>query len=206
MGYRRIFQTNKEKLYESSPMKSNSFAESKIVKFQYFYEHNNQNYYKNIYAELTIILIKNMLIKFLEKREKLKNISIHVKNKDGKILLLKKSINETLLLSGIIDELINDMFDGKLTDFKLKSFISTHIITQINEQDRSFIRKSKRSFTKWYVKQYHEVYKQKKKIYDNLLKNNEIDSNTKLKIKEMKIKIKQAKKEFDELLKNQLKT
>jgi len=77
----------------------------------------------------------------------------------------------------------------------MKNFIESFIVIYKNEENRSFIRKSKRPFTKWYVKQYHEIYKLKKKNLDIVIKSLSTEMD------EGKILIKNLKKSKKELVK-----
>jgi len=168
-------------------------------KFQNFKEHKEESYNKNIYSSLTIALLKQILLKCYENNKKFKNKIIVSKSKDKEITIIK-SINENLMIKGIKEELLRKLIYGKLNSQLLEIYLDSYIEININEINRHNERKSKRPFTKWYVKQYHDVYKIKKKCLDEEIKyflksnNNEI-------VKELKQKRKNLNKEFKNLKK-----
>jgi predicted transcriptional regulator len=164
-------------------------------KFQYFDEHYKDSYKKNIYCTLIIVLLKQILIKYYDQTcgDKLKTKTVVNKNatREFKINL---SINETSLISGIYSDLLDKIFNSTLTDNMMIDFLNCYKNTQTNEQNRSFERKSKRPFTKWYVKKYHELYKLKTKSV-NVMMNTLVDKNDIEAIK-LKKEFRQIKKEL----------
>lgn len=171
-------------------------------KFQNFTEHKSENYKKNIYCSLIITLIKQILLKIYETDNDVKNKQIQSKNKD-KTKTIIKSINENLMLVGIKDKLLREII---YKNFKLESleiYYDSYLKFNLNETERHNERKSKIPFSKWYVKQYHDVYKIKKKILDEnityFLKNNNND-----KVIELKDERKKLNKEY-KILKQKIK-
>jgi protein subunit release factor A len=70
-----------------------------------------------------------------------------------------------------------------------------------NKVNRSFERKSKIPFTKWYVKKYHDVFKAKSKDLAILIKitdNDEVKNKLKLEIKTMNKNLNKLKKNLKE--------
>ena len=80
----------------------------------------------------------------------------------------------------------------------LKIFLKSYIEIQYSREDRHFERKSKRPFTKWYIKQYHDIYKIRKKCMEEeikfYLKHNDNEA-----VKELKNKRKELNKEYKKL-------
>jgi len=111
---------------------------------------------------MTIVLMKQIIINHHKKynEEKLKSRTILNKNNSAEIVM-EYYVNENTVISGIYTELLDKIFNSLITPNILKKFLSAYINIQRNEQHRSFERKSKRPFTKWYVKKYHELYKLK---------------------------------------------
>ncbi len=170
-------------------------------KFQNLIEHKVDNYKKNIYASLTITIIKQILMNYYEKIKSFNNKTIISKN--NKSIKIKQMINENLVLAGIKNVLLRDMIYQKLNDQIINSFLSSHIIVYYNEEGRHFERKSKRPFTKWYIKQYHDVYKIKMKILDEETKLF-FKSGNKEYVKELRLKRRNLNKEIKKL-KNEIK-
>ena len=81
-------------------------------KFQNLCEYNAESYNKNIYMELTIVLLKKILIEIFKIENDKNNCLIINKEKD-KIIAFTTNINENLILTGIKDELIRDIFYEK---------------------------------------------------------------------------------------------
>jgi hypothetical protein len=148
-------------------------------KFQNLKEHKEESYNKNIYSSLTVTLLKQILLKCYENNKDFKNKTIVSKSKDKEIKVVK-SINENLMIKGIKEELLRKLIYGKLNAQLLEIYLDSYIEINVNEINRHNERKSKRPFTKWYVKQYHDIYKIKKKCLDEEIKyflksdNNEI--------------------------------
>lgn len=101
-----------------------------------------------------------------------------IKNNDT----LTTKINDSLLIKGIFENLLNDIINSNLTPTIIKNFINVYCIPIKNKLNRSFERKSLIPFTKWYVKKYHESYKYTK-IVEALIDDNINDLNKNLKYK-----------------------
>jgi len=134
----------------------------KNYKFQYFDEHFDDAYKKNIYSSLTLITIKQIMIDFYNKfhRNEL-TTKIISNNKNGEKISLTKYVNENSILSGIHNILLSKIFKQCVSYEIMDAFLKSYLNVSQNSNDRSFERKSKRPFTKWYVKKYHELYKLK---------------------------------------------
>lgn len=63
-------------------------------------------------------------------------------------------INESLLIKGIFENLLDDIINATLTYSKIKSFIKSYCIPIKNELNRNFERISLIPFTKWYIFNY----------------------------------------------------
>lgn len=175
-------------------------------KFQNLIEHKEESYKKNIYSSLIMVLIKQILLKCYEREQNFANKKIVGKKKDKEIKIIK-SINENLLINGIKEELLKPIIYKKLNENILKNYLKTYVKIEINEIGRHYERKSKRPFTKWYVKQYHDIYKIRKKCLEEeisyYLKNNENELVNKLKLKrkELNKEYKKLKSEIKENIK-----
>lgn len=132
-------------------------------KFQIMKEYNDKSYLKNIYLQLTFLLLKNILIETYksENNNKIKKTIIN-KNKNEQ-LDVKIKFNENVILKGIKDILLKDIFYEKLSPYKFLNFMTNYFKLYSNKVNRSFERKSKIPFTKLYVKKYHDVFKAKSK-------------------------------------------
>ena len=56
------------------------------------------------------------------------------------------------MFDGIKDVLLRDIVYQKLNKSKIKVFLDSYIVIHYNKENRHFERKSKRPFSKWYVK------------------------------------------------------
>ena len=168
-------------------------------KFQNMQEHKTESCAKNINNSLTLTIIKELLLKCYETINEFKNKEI-VSKKGNETIKIKKSINENLIFAGIKDVLLKNIIYNELDENKLKIFFKTYINIQCSKEDRHYERKSKRPFTKWYVKKYYDVYKIKKKYLEEeikkyfLQKNNEDAVKLKLERKEINKEYKKIKK------------
>ena len=160
-------------------------------KFQILNEHKEDNYNKIFYCELIEMLIKTCLIKLYN----IKNGSIE-DNDNNKVIKL----NENLIIAGIKDILIKDVINNLLTVDKINNLFETHFISHQNEKNRSNPRVSKIPFTKWYVKKYHELYKERIKLCNDELKLIKIINKDDPRIIEIKKNILNLKKEKKEIL------
>lgn len=171
-------------------------------KFQYLKEYNKECYNKNIYCELIITILKQILIKCYEKINNKQNKCIDSKKKDSSIKI-KKTINENLLFDGIKNKLLKHIIYKTLTTKIIDAYLKSYIIINYNRIDRHNERKSKRPFTKWYVKKYHDVYKLKQKLLKDLI-NYHLDRNENTIVSNLKIQLKELNKER-KILKNKIK-
>ena len=163
-------------------------------KFQVLNEHKEDNYQKIFYCQLIEILIKTCLIKLYNIKE---NINAKLKHQQNDNIIFK--LNENLIIEGIKDILIKDVINSSIDFEKINNIFKTHFIEHQNKTNRSNPRVSKIPFTKWYVKKYHELYKDKIKLCNNELKIisviNKCDPKI-LKIKKEILKLKKEKKEI----------
>jgi hypothetical protein len=169
-------------------------------KFQVLNEQKEDNYQKIFYCELIEMLIKTCLIKLYDIKNN-KNIKNNTKDTDkdkNKNKIIK--LNENLIISGIKDILIKDVIEGSITLEKINNFFESHFIKHQNKTNRSNPRVSKIPFTKWYVKKYHELYKEKIKSCNNELKIIKVLNKDDPRIIEIKKEILNLKKEKKEIL------
>lgn len=163
-------------------------------KFQVLNEHKEDNYQKIFYCELIEILVKTCLMK-------LYNIKKNNKNKvnDCKDNNIKIKLNENLIISGIKDVIIKDIIENSVTVEKINNIFKTHFIEHQNKTNRSNPRVSKIPFSKWYVKKYHELYKERIKLCNEELRIIKIinkDDEHIVKIKNEILNLKKEKKEI----------
>jgi hypothetical protein len=95
---------------------------------------------------------------------------------------------------------IKDVIEGSITLEKINNFFKSHFIEHQNKTNRSNPRISKIPFTKWYVKKYHELYKEKIKCCNNELKIIKVLNKDDPRIIEIKKEILNLKKEKKEIL------
>ena len=69
--------------------------------------------------------------------------------------------------------MLEKLIKSKLNVNIISLFMKTNIILIKNEINRSYVRESRISFTKWYVKKYHGKYKHTKIIES--IKNDTLD-------------------------------
>jgi hypothetical protein len=163
-------------------------------KFQVLNEHKEDNYQKIFYCELIEMIIKTCLIKLYNIK---KNINIKLKQQNNNIIF---KLNENLIIAGIKDILIKDVINSTVDFDKINNIFKTHFIEHQNKTNRSNPRVSKIPFTKWYVKKYHELYKEKIKLCNNELKIIGVINKSDPKIIEIKKEILKLKKEKKEIL------
>ena len=163
-------------------------------KFQVLNEHKEDNYQKIFYCELIEILVKTCLIKLYNIKENNKN-----KVDDCKDNNIKIKLNENLIISGIKDVIIKDIIENSVTVEKINNIFKTHFIEHQNKTNRSNPRVSKIPFSKWYVKKYHELYKERIKLCNEELRIIKIinkDDEHIVKIKNEILNLKKEKKEI----------
>jgi hypothetical protein len=95
------------------------------------------------------------------------NINAKLKHQQNDNIIFK--LNENLIIEGIKDILIKDVINSSIDFEKINNIFKTHFIEHQNKTNRSNPRVSKIPFTKWYVKKYHELYKEKIKLCNNEL-------------------------------------
>lgn len=113
-------------------------------KFQHLNIKSSDEYSKMYFCELIIIYIAKLIEKYYLKKFK---------------VIEKVKINKSNLVNGIFDVLLRDILNGELTENKLNKFCKSYIKVFTNKENRSFPRISKTPFTKWYVKDYHNLTK-----------------------------------------------
>ena len=118
--------------------------------------------------------------------------------------IFKFKFNENSILTGIKDVLLRNILYENLTENKVKHFMKCYFQLYGNKLNRSFERKSKIPFTKWYVKKYHDVFKAKTKELTSLInikdeQNDEIKNKLKEQIKETNKNLKNLKKEIKKI-------
>lgn len=100
------------------------------------------------------------------------------------------NINESNIIKGIFDNMLDLLLESSLTVTILSFFIESYGVTVNNEPNRKFPRTCKSPFKKWYIKMYHDLskYTRLKKCLDsgNI---NDLDKNLKLKLKNIQINI-----------------
>ena len=102
--------------------------------------------------------------------------------------MVKWSIVNSNLMSGIFEELLYSIISGDLKQEQIRSFCKSYIHIIKNELNRSFPRYSKTPFTKWYIKQY-SIFAEILKII-NAIENNtlhKLNDNLRSKAKNIKI-------------------
>lgn len=154
-------------------------------KFSYMSEKKELQHKKLIAVELILTYLVKIIKSYYLSTINKPNTR---KNKVDKEVNIINSINETNIITGIYDKLINKLIEGKLTECILNNFINSYVVLTTNEENRSFQRKCKIPFKKWYIKMYHDIYKYKK--IKKCLENNdlsELDKNLKLKASNIKI-------------------
>ena len=164
-------------------------------KFQVLNEHKEDNYQKIFYCELIEMLIKTCLIKLYNIKE---NINVKLKYQRNDDVIFK--LNENLIIAGIKDILIKDVINSSVDFDKINNIFKTYFTEHQNKTNRSNPRVSKIPFTKWYVKKYHELYKEKIKLCNNELKIILVINKCNPKIIEIKKEILKLKKEKKEIL------
>jgi hypothetical protein len=161
-------------------------------KFQVLNEHKEDNYQKIFYCELIEMLIKTCLIKLYNIKEN------KIINKDNNNITYK--LNENLIISGIKDVMIKDIINSSLNLKNINDLFETYFIEHQNKKNRSNPRVSKIPFTKWYVKKYHELYKEKIKLCNDELKIIKVLNKDDPRTAEIKKEILNLKKEKKEIL------
>jgi hypothetical protein len=147
-------------------------------KFQHVSEKDLGNFDKSIVCDMILVYISKIISFFY--LEKLKP-SLIINRRTGEKMECKLRINETLLMKNIFNRLLIDLIYNKSTTESLIRFCKLSIKQIKNELNRSFPRKSKTAFTKWYIKAY-SISTKYAKIIDALENNKvyELDKNLKI--------------------------
>jgi len=79
------------------------------------------------------------------------------------------NINESNVIKGIFNDLLDIIIESSLTSNILLLFIETYVITVNNKPHRKNPRSCKCPFKKWYIKMYHDIskYTRLKKYLDD---------------------------------------
>ena len=156
------------------------------MKFQFMKESSTEQYNRLYICEVIVTYILR-LIEFLYMKNN--NIETSKKKKvDRKIISYTVKVNDSLLVSGIFNTLLNDFLYAQLTEKKITDFCSSYIQLVANTKDRRYPRTSKKPFSKWYLKGYSaqtRLIKILQAIEDGKIK----DLNKNLKLIAKKIKI-----------------
>lgn len=157
----------------------------KNYKFSYMCEKKEMQYKKLIAIELILTYFVKIIKHYY--LSTLKNNNVRTK-RNNETVPISINVNESNIVIGIYDKLINPLLEGKLTLTIMNNFINSYLTPVTNELNRSFQRKCKIPFKKWYIKMYHDIYKYKK-IKDCLNSNDlsKLDKNLKLKATNVKI-------------------
>ena len=108
-------------------------------------EKNNDAINKTYICEQILIYIQRLLL-IVHNEEKNDNLTI-------------ENVNNSNLLKGIYDCLLEPIITGTLKMEDILKCISSYLIKINNKKDRHFPRKSNIPFTKWYVKEYSNITK-----------------------------------------------
>jgi hypothetical protein len=131
----------------------------KFVKHNTNFEHSKEkkkeSLHKNLHGIQQVSILRKLLVDALNLKE---NYSTTIQKRNGKKVQCQKKINETLLIEGIYEHLLEKIIYGTLAGEYFKTFLESYIVQVKNENDRHNPRISKTPFTKWYVKSYHEIY------------------------------------------------
>ena len=114
-------------------------------KFQHLTEKNNDAINKTYICEQILIYIQRLLL-IVHNEEKNDNLTI-------------ENVNNSNLLKGIYDCLLEPIITGTLKMEDISKCISSYLIKINNKKNRHFPRKSNIPFTKWYIKEYSEITK-----------------------------------------------
>ena len=112
---------------------------------------------------------------------------------------VKIKFNENVILKGIKDILLKDIFYEKLNANKILSFMTNYFNYTAIKLIGLLKENLKYLFTKWYVKKYHDVFKAKTKDLAILIKiadNDEVKNKLKLEIKTINKNLNKLKKKL----------
>lgn len=153
---------------------------------------------KTYYVEQILIYISKIIEYFGIEKIKLKNdkqLSTTInkrktkgKNKRKNTATVNIKVNQSNIIKGIFKELLKDIIWGTLKLQQMEIFIDEYVKIIKNETNRSFVRESNQPFKKWYVKKYHEQYKNKEIL--NAIETdttNNLHKNLKVKCKNVKM-------------------
>lgn len=116
-------------------------------KFQYLIEKNRDAINKTYICEKILIYIQRLLL-----------IVYNNENKD-KDKLTPENVNNSNLLKGIYEYLLEPIITGTLEPKNIKNYFGSYLIKINNKKNRHYPRKSNKPFTKWYIKEYSNITK-----------------------------------------------
>jgi len=151
-------------------------------KISFLREKSITNYKKLIYCNLIITYLSSILENMYMKTKIINKIK---KDRNNKCKKCTVKINKSNLIKGIYNSILEKLIKSKLNVNIISLFMKTNIILVKNEIGRSYNRESRISFTKWYVKKYHGIYKYTK-IIETIKNNTEEELNKNLKTKSKK--------------------
>lgn len=143
--------------------------------------------YKKINECIKIVSYISKILKIIYSKKNNKPPKIHKKKLDINVECILK-INESLLVNGIFNHLLDSIINSNLTDEYVNEFIKNYVKPIKNEKNRCFPRISMIPFSKWYVKDYHKI-SDLSKIVEALIDNTEDKLNKNLKLVAKTIKI-----------------
>lgn len=170
-----------------------------LFKYRTFYLNSDEEIYKmKIISNIVFIVVKILILISLKHNygdsvKKLNNVvnmripkkidkrtTVYKNFLNSKTYEAKVNINFNHFYSTFSDEVLIDLIDGKLDNNHIK-ILNQSIEVNKDKQNRKYKRKSLIPFTKWYVKMYHKVYKDKK-VYEAVISGttDNLDKNLKL--------------------------
>jgi hypothetical protein len=99
------------------------------------------------YVELIIAAIMSLFKTYSKIKE---GKSTKIKRGDGKEVECTTKINDSLLVTGIFDKMIQKIIGGHVTKNGLDNFVKNYVKAVKNETNRHFERVSKAPYTKWH--------------------------------------------------------
>jgi hypothetical protein len=128
-------------------------------KFSHLLESDNVNHQKMYICELIISYLLKIFSNMYTTKNNINKTGTITKRKTNKKVECTIKINESNLLAGIYDELLNYILSGSLTDELFEKLMKYYVKIIKNETGRSFERVSKMPFSKWYIKKYSDKSK-----------------------------------------------